>query len=447
MLTLIKIDLRQRIKNPLTWFVIFVLCMMSILNIIEMKNARLNRPFKGHDMYRFGSRVNPYNWSQLINENVKKMYPKAYRSFILIDKIEEDLGKVIEENNIDEINRLYSFYFLLWAKDYYVRNDPIMDIVFEKKVIKMWNDISDGIAYEDIDFYPIGKSLDGSFYLLYAKYYYQLYINDFEPIYSDDINNITYLYDYFFNIAPKFIIIIPILFIYNIINKEKNTGSLRLILTQSVNRWKYYISKWISGALHVVLVLFLPPIIISNILGMANGFVSMKYPTIYLKNTMANFKPIPNYMDAIKTEWGHYHRFGNHTFSYYASSTKVLANQVYPHNRAEIIPFYKYLLMVILLTILFVAFTVALTELISAIINKEILSFVATSAIFVIGTLVSSPIKYEKHLNLSPFTMEHASRIVIGTYNVTALVATIILLISTILLLVIGTIYFKKKEI
>ncbi|WP_353093578.1 hypothetical protein [Tissierella praeacuta] len=122
-------------------------------------------------------------------------------------------------------------------------------------------------------------------------------------------------------------------------------------------------------------------------------------------------------------------------------------NIVDPHDKIEVIPFFNYLLMVILSTILFIAFTVALTQLISAIINKEIISFVAISIVFAIGILISSPFKYGKHLNLSPFTMKHASRIVIGTYNVTALTSTLILLASTIVLLIAGTIYFKRKEI
>lgn len=260
----------------------------------------------------------------------------------------------------------------------------------------------------------------------------------------------TYLYYYFFNIATKFIIIIPIFFIYNIINKDKNTGSLKLILTQSISRRKYYMGKWISGVIHVIFVFLFPPVIISTILGTANGFVSMKYPVIYLRDSMTSFKTIPNYFDAIKAQAGYYPQFWfTETFNYYAPSHKVITHpgHFFPNHRMEIIPFYKYLLMVILLTVLFTAFAVALVQLISAIIDKEIISFVVATLVFVIGTITNSPFKQDKNLNLSPFTMEHASRIVIGTYNVTALGSILILLASTILLLIIGCRYFKKKAI
>lgn len=450
MLTLIKMDLKQRIKSPLTWFIIFILCMMSLLNILEKRETRLNRRFQEHDIYSWGS-GNLYNWAKIVfDEREKELYPKQYYTAEILTKVPEEFTIANDANNIKEITRLLSFENLLWAKKGYVKNDPIMNTVFERKVIKMWNDVSGGISYEDIDFYPIfsGSADTESYSLLWAKYYHQLYINDFKPIYPDDINNITFLYDYFFNIAPKLIVIIPILLIYSIINKEKNTGSLKLILTQSISRWKYYMSKWVSGVIHIIFTILFPPIVISTILGFINGFVSMKYPTLYLKRTMTSFKPIPNYLEAVKMQWGYIPTFGdNTTFSHYAPGHKQVIDMVFPHSKIDLIHFYKYLLMVILLTILFIAFAVALTQLISAIIDKEIISFVVVSSVFALGILVSSPFKYENKLNLSPFTMEHASRIVIGTYNVTALGSMLILSISTILLLVIGCRYFKKKEI
>lgn len=447
MFILIKRDLKQRIKSPLTWFIILILCVMSMLNIIEMKRQRISRPFTGHDVFSL-RKIGAFGWTGVLDEREKVLYPKAYYSANVLEKTEEHIIIASEANNVREVVRLVTFYSLLWAKNGFVNNDIIMNTVFEKKVTDMWNDVGNGIEYEDIDFYPYNISDENkSWSLLIAKYYHQLYKNDFKPIYSDDVNNITYLYDYFFDIVPKLILVISIIFIYNIINKEKNMGSLKLIITQATSRWKYYISKWISGVIHVMFVIILPAITISSILGISYRFVSMKYPTFYLKGTMTKFKPIPNYLDSLKIKLGFYPKLQPKTFSYYAPASGTIMNYGNLHNKTEVIPFYKYLIMVILLTVLFIAFAVALTQLVSAIINKELISFALSSSIFVIGTLISSPFKYEKHLNLSPFTMENASRIVIGTYNVTALTSTIILLLSTILLLILGCKYFNKKEI
>lgn len=455
MFTLVKMDLKQRLKSSLTWFVILILFMMSMLNIIETKDKRLNRSFEGHDVYDFvrGELWDwTYHWGKVYGEREMKLYPKAYYSESMLNKVQEDLRKTNEENDVKEITRLMSFHSLLYIKlNLKLEEDPIMSKVFEKKILKIWDDVSNGIPYDDIEFMPFTEVDYGwtNYWIVSAKYHHQLYINDMEPVYSDEVNNITYLYEYFFNILTKLIILVPILFIYNSINKEKNMGSLKLVLTQSISRRKYYIGKWISGVIHIIFTLFLPSAVISIYLGFINGFVSFKYPTIYLRNSMTSFKTIPNYFDTITMQWGRYPRFGSYDsiFSYMPPKYNYIWDLVVPHERMDIVPFYKYLLMVILLTVLFIAFAVALTQLISAIINNEIISFVAVAGVFAIGTLISSPFKYDKHLNLSPFTMEHASRIVIGTYNVTALGSTFILSASAILLLTAGIIYFKRKEI
>jgi len=451
MFTLIKMDLKQRIKSPLTWFIILILCMISLLNIMDKREERSYRPFSGHDINRWERSY--YDWGQFYDERDRISIPVAVYSNEMLTKTMEDAISANRNNDIREVTRLLTFNHLLRAKGGFVTNNTIGNPYFNNEALEMWDEVSGGIPYENINFFPTGNAFGETKYyqLLYAKYYYQLYVNDLEPIYSDDVNNITYLYDYFFNVVPLFVLIIPILFIYNIINKEKNSGSLKLVLTQSISRWKYYISKWVSGVVHVISMLILPPAFISTILGLKDGFVSFKYPTLFLKNTMTSFGTVPNYLDAIKMQEGHLTRFGfrSTTFSYFAPSHRIVIHpyHIYPHERVDVIPFYQYLLMVLLLTVLFVAFAVALVQLISAIINKEIISFVGATGIFAVGTLISSPFKEGKNLNLSPFTMEHGSRIVIGTYNISALGSTLILLASTLLLLVIGCRYFKTKEI
>lgn len=444
MFLLIKFDLKQKLKNPLTWFFILILFLMSMISIKEVQNAKLNRSFKGHDIYSWGDK-SPFDWTKVIPEDEREKYSDAYYSMKVVNKVQEDIIISNKEDDVKEMTRLYSFLNLLWSKEQYISDDSIMNTVFHRKAIKIWDEVSDGIPYEDIDFRPFRTVDKDAHFFLLAKLNHNLYKNDLPPIYSDEINNVTYLYNYFYNIVPMFIIIITILFIHNIINREKNMGSLKLVITQSISRWKYYISKWISGVIHIIFVLFVPAISISSILGISTGFISMKYPTLYLRNTLSNFKPIPNYLDIFKEKLGYYPILENKYFFHFPPLDNTVHYRV--HNKVDIIPFYKYILMVIVLTILFVAFAVALTQLISAIINKEIISFALTSSIFILGTLISSPFKYEKHLNLSPFTMENASRIVIGSYNVTVLTSIIVLLLSTILLLIIGCKYFEKKDI
>lgn len=439
MFILITMELKRRIKKPMTWFLILILTLMSLINIMETKEARSYRIFTGHDIHRFSDFIP--NWVGL-DERHRQLMPKAVFSREVLTKVQVDIVIANKQEDVREVTRLLAFLHLLQAKAGFVTNDTIGNPEFDRLVKPMWYDVSGGIPYDNINFFPLGGAFIDTrqYHLLRGKYYHHLYVNDLEPIYHDDLNNVTYLYDYFFNIVPLFVIILSILLVYNSINKEKNSGSLKLVITQSINRWKYYISKWIAGTVHVLFIILLPPIVLSTILGIRYGFVSLSYPTIYLRNSMTSLKTIPNYFDAVDF----IPRF-RPTFSYMAPNTT--SRLFMPHERMELIPFYQYLLLVLLLTIMFVAFAVALTQLISALINIEIISFVTIAGIFIAGTLLSTPFTQGKSLNLSPFTMGNPGRIIIGTYNITALGAIITLLASTALLLAIGCRYFRTKEI
>ncbi len=183
--------------------------------------------------------------------------------------------------------------------------NPISDIMLKNDIYKMWLDVSNGISYESIDFRPVmsGGKADTSLHLLSAKYHHNLYVNNIEPIYNDEVNNVTAIYGYFFKVIPSMLFLIVILFVYNSINKEKRTGSLKLILTQSINRSRFYLSKWISSIVHIVAIFLIPSILISTIVGFYGGFVTLKYPTFYLSNAFSRLTPIPNYFDFVERDY------------------------------------------------------------------------------------------------------------------------------------------------
>src|SRR5699024_6141683 len=243
-------------------------------------------------------------------------------------------------------------------------------------------------------------------------------------------------------ILPTIIVILCILLNYNSINKEVIDGSVKLILTQSIPRWKYYISKYFNGVIITIFVAFLPMFITNLFLGTQIGFRSMDYPVIYDGQGIRRFKPAFNFIES-KTEvktWDY--------TSFFKMTHKKSFEGVNLHQRnIDIIPFYKFLLLSLLFTLLFTMFLVAFVQLLSALINNKILSLIATTGIFVISYYIFKPFLYEEHYNLCPFTMNNGARIVAGTHNVTMLTAFIVLTLSTVIFLLLGIRYFNKKEI
>ena len=191
--------------------------------------------------------------------------------------------------------------------------------------------------------------------------------------------------------------------------------------------------------LHVLFLAYIPLIFVSTIVGFKYGFVSLKYPIFYYPLGFKSLIPRHNFIEGL-------------TYPYkYIGISKLPQQSVRGFETIllgdEIIPFYKFIILSILFTVLFVLFVVALSELISSIVNNEQISFIALSVIFLLGYKSSKPYTHERHYNLSPFTMNNSAKIINGSYNTTALMSFIILILLTIILLSIGIAYFKKKDI
>jgi hypothetical protein len=97
--------------------------------------------------------------------------------------------------------------------------------------------------------------------------------------------------------------------------------------------------------------------------------------------------------------------------------------------------------------VLFIGFLVALTQLISALINNERLSLLVVGLVYGL-TLGLSKLSISKlELNLVPTGLYNVCKTVGGNLYVTALGGSIILIVSTILILGLSIKYFDKKYI
>src|SRR5699024_4707605 len=113
---------------------------------------------------------------------------------------------------------------------------------------ELWDKVSGEIKYEDIDFKNTrvwGNSLAEFLahitdQIFVTKYFYYLYIHNLDYIPTGEFTNLEGIYDYLINILPVVLIVLCIFLNYNSINKEVTDGSVKLILTQSTPRWKYY---------------------------------------------------------------------------------------------------------------------------------------------------------------------------------------------------------------
>ena len=449
-----KLTIKQ-LKKSITWILIGAICLMIVLTMNPIEEQRKYRPFQGHNV--IGAKLDPeitgiYAWMMDKDKWIKSVDNETFRTIVrslnLWDRTDREIAQNAIEGNKRETIRLNILGNLLDIK---IQRDSYKSIdiaLLKEDIYEMWQHVSNGIPYDAINFRP--ETLDGrsNDRLIEAQYWDKIYTNDMEPLYNDEANNITTWYVYFYELMPFLLILLPILLGYASVNKDRQSGVLKLLLTQSVSRKRYYLSKWLSTVVQTVVIVLVPAIITGVYYGIKNGFASLKYPLTYLSDIFTRLVPIPNFIEmAFKgmepPVVSHY------SFAHMAPADNFESRWWYyqPHSGVDLIPFYQYALIALVLMILYVGFIIAVVQLISAIVNNEMMSLLV-SGIVVGGTIGATHfLTIGRHYNVIPFDMFRVGRIIEGTQNVTVLSAVIILVLSTGLMLFGGMKYFERKAI
>lgn len=457
-----KTELKRKFKNPVLWILMLMIIVILYINI--------ERSYETNEMdiilsYQPG--INTLSKDEYYTDSMKESdFGKDYEdyisrfdngeslSFYNLNLHNYELGKkAYLEKDIKEDNRIDAYSSLLYA-NYYANsiknpNSALSKFVCQIANKELWDEVSNGIKYEDIDF--TNKSNFNLYNVIStvfaARYNYYLYCNNLSPIENNEFNNLYVLYDWMHNIIPIVIIVIIILLNYDLINKDIKEGSIKLLITQSLSRWKYYLAKFLAGTV-VALFALVAPLVISNIyLKTQITTQPLNYPIVYDEQGFFRFKPSFNYMEENFKKYEMY----VHKAFYKIPYSKVDESSqfkwpLYQRN-VDLIAFNKFILIAFIYLLLFTMFLVAFVQLCSTIFNNVYLNLFATTAIYGVFYILSRPYLYGKHYNLSPFTMNNSARIVAGTHNVTMLTAFLILIFSTIILLFTGIKYFKQKSI
>jgi len=449
-----KLTIKQ-LKKPITWILIGAICLVIVLTMNPIEEQRKYRPFQGNDIMQ--SKLDPEStFLKAIMVSIKQQdisldnatFLKLVRSANLLDKTRMSIAQSVIDRNSKETIKQTVFCYLLNTRAMRDTNRQIDQAILKEEIYDMWQHVSNGIPYESVDFSPISSNDQGADEIIDARYLDYIYRNDMEPLYNDEANNITTWYLYFYECMPFLLILLPILLGYASINKDKQSGILKLLLTQSVSRKRYYLSKWLSTVIQTVTIVVVPAIITGIGYGIKNGFSSLKYPLTYLSDVFTRLVPIPNYIEMAFKGMKH-PVVSLYSFAHMAPASNFNSRDGYyiSHESIDLIPFYQYALIALVLMILYVGFIIAVVQLISAIMNNEMLSLLV-SGIVVGGTIGATHfLTIGRHYNIVPFSMFRVGRIIEGTQNVTVLSAVIILVLSTGLILFGGMKYFEKKAI
>ena len=428
-----------------TFFVIILILLLSFLMIVDYNNKSTSDD--NSRLYIKAKVIENRGKTELgfyISVNEGRLDDNIINSYKFMEQIGIDMQVALKDNNYKEYNRLSSLGKILTAKQIAINENKLREMSLKKQVLTIWNELSEGVHYDDIYFHNIGRKGQVHFFYMFiaeAKHDYELYLKDLAPIDPYYLDSMTFIYTYMKDLLPFISMIIIIILSFDSINSEWTGGNQKMILTSIYSRHKYILSKVVVGIMYSLSVILVPVMIISIGYGMFGGFNNYNYPVLYSKENFNALKTIHNYVEFDMSNVGFNLTLGLSIYSGFPKAELGMSNSL------TLMPLFKILLIGMFILILYVAFYVILCTLVSSIQKNKIISFVFLMVISISGTFLSLPLTQDEHINVSPFSMNNPIRILNGTYNTTAISSILILLGASLLLLMLNLYYFKRKDL
>lgn len=436
-------ELKRNIIHPKTWFMIIILFILSFQMIGDYRGESIRNPIES--TFEFRGKQTERNGNRILFEYQKGPEISRSSAEILVDTGVQ-MRLAARQGDYIKWSRLNSFSNLIWAKaaaqNMHTGRKERLDL-FEEASSLIWNDVSGGIPYEDIDFINGDPSLSTSFVsnlFKHSSYYHILYKNQLNPIGRYHVDSMTFIYHYINKVIPGLLGLLVLILVFDSISGDWSNGSLKLILTQPFSRRKYLLSKMTIGVLHTLFIIIIPIIVITLVLGITGGFGNYNYPVLSLEEGFTSLQTIPNYLEQDTN------RFGNHWIMGISAYSQMPENSgISP--RLTFMPLYQFLMLSVLLLTLCIIFYVSLNILISSITKNKIVGFSISGLVTLAGITISQRWVDGDQYNLSPFTMNNPVRILNGTYNSTALMAVIVLCLSGLFIFILNNLYYQRKDL
>lgn len=441
----IGFEFKRKFMSAKTFFIIVLILLLSFIKISDYNNRSTlddnsvlyNRAKLIEDRGKSGL----YEYKRIfeggiIDENIIDSYK-------LMEQIGIEMQLALKEGDYKEYNKLATLGDILLAKQIAIDQNRLREMSLKKQVLTIWNELSDGIHYDDVYFNYGSGFISVNFYtfLTWARHDYSLYQKDLISIDPYHIDSTTFIYIYMRDILSLIGMIIIIILSFDSINSEWTGGNQKMILTSIYSRNKYILSKVVVGIMYALSVILIPVVIISIGYGIIDGFTNYNYPVLYSKDSFSALTTIPNYVEYDLSNVGYNFKLGLSIYSGFPKGGSGMSKSLI------LVPLFKILLIGMVILTLYITFYVILSTLVSSMQKNKIISFVILMLISLSGTFISLPLTLEDHVNLSPFSMNNPMRILNGTYNTTAMSSIIILSGTSLVLLLFNLYYFKRKDI
>ena len=183
-----------------TFFVIILILLLSFLMIVDYNNKSTSDD--NSRLYIKAKVIENRGKTELgfyISVNEGRLDDNIINSYKFMEQIGIDMQVALKDNNYKEYNRLSSLGKILTAKQIAINENKLREMSLKKQVLTIWNELSEGVHYDDIYFHNIGRKGQVHFFYMFiaeAKHDYELYLKDLAPIDPYYIDSMTFIYTY-----------------------------------------------------------------------------------------------------------------------------------------------------------------------------------------------------------------------------------------------------------
>lgn len=328
----------------------------------------------------------------------------------------------------------------LYYHDYLKHKDTIDAMIEKYHVMKLEEDMLPQPNYwggielnQQAPMYP--------YYQFKARYYDQLAKQDIDMMTYSTIDSSTVFVQFMRFMFPLIPIIVAGLLCYDALQEDKDSGVVKVLLTQPLPRKIYIRKKMMQNIKSVLLIFLIPMLIVSIGFGIFDHYKTARAPVLANTKGITSVELMENTLPEIVKKDGVVNTIG---ITEYFSIPYQYGT---PNVEFELIELWQFTLLCLGMAILVLIFMVLLCTLISVILHNKFAALAVSFIVLMVGMFISSPSNVAPIYAFLPFTYMNPVDIVSGFSTYTYLSGILVLLISNLLLYGSILILYKRKDI
>lgn len=444
---MISLDTKRFLRKKKFWIGFASVLMSALLIFLNLRSSETQE-------YRsLSSQAMDYKMN--VENNMEYMFHEGNAYVDEMLRLADEFGTSVKQQDWNKINHnLTNIYLLetqrisalykerntaLYFREYITHTDKIDNLINERELpvfstdtIKVdWKFM--GRQHDETQMYP--------YYQFQARFYDQLEKQDIDQLTYSSIDSSTVFIQFIRLMFPLLPAILVALMCYDSLQEDRDSGVVKVILSQPRKRSRYMRNK-IGLNIKAVLFIFLVPLLVLSLgYGIFDHYHTAQAPVLANVQGITSMDMMENSLPEIVKEGGYVGTIG--TTQYFA----IPYNSQSPNAMFDFMEMWQFVILILVMSVLVLIFLVLFDMLINVLIRNKIMALAIALGVFLVGMFLSDPSNVDRIYGFSPFTFLNPVSILSGFSTYTYLNGIVILVLSNILLYILIMQIYKRNDV